>query len=153
MLEFILALAVLTMPPMPRHTKFSVSLYTPAAGGISGGRVMASGTLVQVGLLAAACDKHVYPFGTVFDLPAWAERKGLPDYVTCLDTGSAVTRRHLDILYFTGWANGEADERFANDVWGRQDVRVAVYPDMAAFHRGLCAPWTPYQSNRVNCRP
>ena len=61
---------------------------------INGGPLAANGVVLQTG--HAACGP-AYPFGTRFhintDLSAW----GLPQEVVCIDRGSLITNRNLDI--------------------------------------------------------
>lgn len=111
-----------------------VTIYTPQVGAdpINGNGRMSNGEWPYVG--AAACGPS-WPFGTLIVLPeprGHARTDSPPRAVVCKDHGHLVHDGIVDLVWITGHV--AADKRAAL-LWGRQPLRVEVWPSRGAYLR------------------
>lgn len=99
-----------------------ITIYVPLAGGINGGKLAANGELLRTG--HAACG-YMYDFGTVFYMP---DSDGLPlDTVVCIDRGSMITNKNLDIAIVSSHIRQDLQTAFE---WGKRERVVYVFGGM-----------------------
>lgn len=116
----------------------SISAYTPGANAISGGRIMADGTVPYVG--AFACPRTV-PLGwsvtIIGDAAEVAQRMGLPSSGWCADRfHPRYSSCCLDIAIPTGMDGMDDQQRLKRAfAWGRRRGIVVFRPPISGIPR------------------
>lgn len=108
-----------------------ITIYVPLAGGINGGPLSATGETLQTG--HAACGPQ-YEFGTVFVLPdSVVDYAGRKDFV-CIDRGSAITNKNLDIALVTPHIRQNLDTAFE---WGKRKLPVEIWESGSKYNQHI----------------